>query len=56
NYDFDVKKAKYFTSRKGAAIFALTTQVLGYQEWTPAVIEQRQAELTNKLESEWKLN
>lgn len=56
NYDFDVKKAKYFTSGKGAALFALTTQVLGYQEWTPAVVEQRQAELTNRLVSEWKLN
>lgn len=56
NYDFDVKQAKYFTGRKGAAIFALTTQVLGHHEWTPAVVEQRQAELTNKLISEWKLN
>lgn len=56
NYDFDVKKAKYFISRKGAAIFALTTQILGHQEWTPAVVEQRQVELTNKLVSEWKLD
>ena len=56
NYDFDLKKLKYFTSRKGAALFALTTQVLGYSEWTPAVVEQRQAELTKTLIDEWKLN
>jgi hypothetical protein len=56
NYDFDVKKAKYFTSRHGAAVFALTTQVLNYQEWTPTVVEQRQAELTKKLVDEWELH
>ena len=56
NYDFDLKKLKYFTSRKGAALFALTTQVLGYSEWTPAVVGQRQAELTKTLIDEWKLN
>ena len=56
NYDFDLKKLKYFTSRKGAALFALTTQVLGYSEWTPAIVEQRHAELTKTLIDEWKLN
>lgn len=56
NYDFDVKKAKYFTSNKGAAVFALTTQVLSHQAWTPTVVEQRQADLTKKLVDEWKLN
>jgi hypothetical protein len=56
NYDFDLKKSKYFTSSKGAAIFALTTQVLGYSEWTPAVVERRHAELTKTLIDEWKLN
>lgn len=56
NYDFDVKKSRYFTSSKGAALFALTTQVLAYSEWTPAVIEQRHAELTKKLVEEWKLS
>ena len=56
NYDFDLKKLKYFTSSKGAALFALTTQVLGYSEWTPAVVGQRHAELTKTLIDEWKLN
>ncbi|MEO5316323.1 DUF262 domain-containing HNH endonuclease family protein [Pseudarthrobacter sp. CC12] len=56
NYEFAVKKSKYFTSSKGAAIFALTTQVLNYQEWTPAVVGKRHAELTKKLVDEWELN
>ncbi|WP_208722092.1 DUF262 domain-containing protein [Rhodococcus qingshengii] len=56
NFDFAVKKSKYFTSGKGAALFALTTQVLSCSEWTPTVIEQRQMELTRKLTGEWELN
>lgn len=55
NYEFDVKKSKYFTSRSGAAVFALTTQVLSLHEWTPAVVERRQADLTKKLVDEWEL-
>ncbi|WP_336644844.1 DUF262 domain-containing protein [Microbacterium sp. USHLN186] len=56
NYDFDVKKAKYFTSTKGAALFALTTQVLGYESWTPDVVEKRQGELLQRLIEEWDLS
>ncbi|MQP33474.1 DUF262 domain-containing protein [Rhodococcus erythropolis] len=56
NFDFTVKKSKYFTSGKGAALFALTTQVLSCAEWTPTVVEQRQSELTRKLTDEWELN
>ena len=56
NFDFTVKKSKYFTSGKGAALFALTTQVLSCPEWTPTVVEQRQRELTRKLTDEWELN
>ncbi|MEM0500119.1 MAG: hypothetical protein QXY59_03720, partial [Candidatus Korarchaeota archaeon] len=48
--------SKYFTSSKGAALFALTTQVLGYAEWTPNVVETRHTELTAKLVTEWELN
>ena len=55
NYDFDVKKAKYFTSNKGAALFALTTQVLGYEAWTPDVVETRHMELSRRLIAEWDL-
>ena len=38
NYDFAKKKASYFTSANGSAVFALTTQVLTHDEWTPAVV------------------
>ncbi|MFI1240693.1 DUF262 domain-containing protein [Nocardia salmonicida] len=56
NYDFAKKKAKYFTSGNGSAVFALTTQVLSQGEWTPAVIEARQADLLAVLHKEWELN
>lgn len=55
NYDFDVKKEKYFKSGKGVAVFALTTQVLGEPVWTPSVIERRQKELLEILIKEWQL-
>jgi hypothetical protein len=56
NYDFAKKKANYFTSANGSAVFALTTQVLTKSEWTPAVIEARQADLLAVLHNEWELN
>lgn len=56
NFDFEVKKSKYFVSNKGAAVFALTTQVLGHHEWTPAVVQQRHNQLINTLAIEWELN
>ena len=55
NFDFDVKKGKYFTSGKGVAVFALTTQVLAKPEWTPQVVERRQEELVHLLVREWQL-
>ena len=55
NYDFDVKKEKYFTSGQGVAVFALTTQVLAEAVWTPEVIERRQVELVDLLAEEWRL-
>lgn len=56
NYDFDVKKEKYFRSAKGAALFALTTQVLGHETWTPDVVQTRHKELERKLIEEWDLS
>jgi uncharacterized protein with ParB-like and HNH nuclease domain len=55
NYDFDVKKQKYFTTKTGISPFALTTQVLREQEWTPEVIARRQKELINVLKNLWRL-
>ncbi|EWT02611.1 hypothetical protein N865_02850 [Intrasporangium oryzae NRRL B-24470] len=56
NYDFQTKKAKYFTTSSGSAAFALTTQVLTHDEWTPMVIEARQQSLTTMLAKAWRLN
>lgn len=54
NFDFAVKKQRYFSG--GSAVFALTTQVLGCDEWTPSVVAQRQHELVQALSREWELN
>jgi hypothetical protein len=55
NFDFNIKKEKYFATRKGISPFAITTQVLQKSEWTPDVIEQRQIELLTKLKELWNL-
>ena len=56
NYDFAKKKASYFTSANGSAVFALTTQVLTHDEWTPAVVQARHENLLGVLHKEWELN
>lgn len=56
NFEFATKKKRYFSTETGSAVFALTTQVLGYDEWTPAVIAERQRELVQVLTDEWELN
>lgn len=56
NYEFSKKKANYFTSANGSAVFALTTQVLIQNEWTPAVVESRHADLLAVLHKEWELS
>ena len=38
-----------------AAIFALTTQVLGEDAWTPSVVQARHEELLGRLVKEWEL-
>ncbi|HLZ22115.1 MAG TPA: DUF262 domain-containing HNH endonuclease family protein [Ktedonobacterales bacterium] len=55
NYDFARKKQVYFAARNGVSPFALTTQVLQEEEWTPAVIERRQQELIGRLKQVWRL-
>lgn len=55
NYDFDQKKAKYFSAKGGAANFALTNEVIGVTEWTPAVIDQRQVRFVKVLKKLWEL-
>ncbi|UYQ65350.1 DUF262 domain-containing protein [Streptomyces peucetius] len=55
NYDFIVKKAKYFTGRSGVVPFALTSQVLQHLEWTPDLLSTRQKHLMELLSNEWRL-
>lgn len=54
NYEFGVKKDKYF-GRSDASPFILTMQVLKTGEWTPAVLEERQAHLLKVLSDLWRL-
>ena len=55
NWDFKRKKHENFV-RGGVSPFALTTQVLGEDEWTPKVLQTRQDELLAKLADLWVLN
>lgn len=55
NFEFDVKKEKYFKSDKGISPFVLTTQVIRHTEWTPTVLNARQGELLAKLTDLWSL-
>lgn len=55
NYDFTTKKKKYFTGRGKGSAFMLTSQVILEPEWTPEVIQRRQADLLEKLRTLWKL-
>lgn len=54
NYEFPVKKEKYFKT-KGVSSFALTTQVLNYTTWTPAIVQKRQSELIEICKKKWDL-
>lgn len=55
NYDFEKKKRKYFAGSSGSAVFALTTQVLQHDEWTPEIVKGRQNKLVGILGQEWGL-
>jgi len=56
NWDFDEKKKKYFTSKKGVSTYALTSQVLKEPTWTPTVVDRRHAELLTVLKEFWSLS
>ncbi len=55
NYEFDVKKEKYFKTKSGTSPFALTTQALGEATWTPSLLGQRQSQLVDALAKLWRL-
>ena len=52
---FEEKKVKYFTGKNGTSAYALTTQVLAEKEWTPEVVEKRQAFLLEVFKKNWVL-
>ena len=54
NYEFDRKKAAYFTVG-GVSPFPLTTQVLAHESWTPDLIAARQKQLIGRLSEHWRL-
>ena len=55
NFDFERKKRTYFAMKDGISPFAITTQVLQEDEWTPQVVERRQRELLGQLQHVWRL-
>lgn len=55
NYEFGLKKDKYFKSKTGTSSFALTSQVLSYSEWTPSIVKKRQEELIKIYKDNWDL-
>lgn len=54
NFEFARKKSEYF-QRNGVATFALTSQVLHRDQWTPDVLRERQRALIGCLAKEWRL-
>ena len=54
NFELARKKSEYF-QRNGVATFALTSQVLYRDQWTPDVLRERQRELIGCLAKEWRL-
>lgn len=55
NYDFDIKKQRYFTAKNGVSPFVLTSQVLAEQQWTPELLQNRQQEHLTTLAGLWEL-
>lgn len=55
NYDFNKKKTSYFQSKNGVTTFALTTQVIQENDWTPKILDDRQKKLVNLLVHAWNL-
>ncbi|HAI13865.1 MAG TPA: hypothetical protein DCM28_19330 [Phycisphaerales bacterium] len=55
NFDFETKKTAYFVGKRGVSSYALTTQVLKTDVWTPSIVEQRQKDLLEILTDHWEL-
>jgi hypothetical protein len=55
NYDFDTKKQRYFQENGGVSSFAITSQVLASEDWTPPIVAARQRALLKVLRQGWSL-
>ncbi len=55
NYDFAIKKEKYFKSASGVTPFTLTMEVIASDEWTVHTLEARQAKLVRILAKNWEI-
>ncbi|WP_346926347.1 HNH endonuclease family protein, partial [uncultured Arthrobacter sp.] len=56
NFDFRRKKEAYFGGKRGISSYALTSQVLNTNEWTPTVVQTRQKYLMQILAEKWELS
>lgn len=54
NFEFETKKSKYF-ARGDTCAFTLTSEVREYKTWKPEDVEERHAELLERLAKAWKL-
>ncbi|WP_163558795.1 DUF262 domain-containing protein [Halomonas sp. NO4] len=55
NYDFDLKKKKYFQTRNGVSLYACSTQVLNHAKWTEQEVKARHQDLLNVFARNWQL-
>lgn len=55
NWDFKEKKEKYFSGNSNVSSYALTTQILAEESWTPQILETRQNKLLDILYKGWEL-
>lgn len=56
NFEFTVKKENYFKGKYGTSSYALTTQVLECDSWTPEYVFERQRELLRVFSEKWELD
>lgn len=56
NYDFELKKEKYFRSPSGVSPYASSTQVLGYSRWTVDEVRARHEQLLATFRQQWRLH
>ena len=56
NYPFKKKCQAYFSGRDNVSSYALTTQVLNHDKWTPEIVEKRQEDLVEAMKDGWSLH